>query len=322
MARKIPMYRSLQSSQKTYVALDSGGCGDNIAALPAVKYILDYHPHVDMTLWVPSYFESLARRSLGKSKQLTIKNFNDTYLADPRIPVKSFAKNPFTNFACEMTAHAFNVLCGINPEAQYKNYLPIDLKHILVDKFNLPKKFVVVTTGFTAKVRELLPEHVNLICQHIKSKGYDVVFLGKTETETAFYAEPIKGNFAETVNFDLGVNLIDQTTLLESAAILKQSSGIVGLDNGLLHLAGTTDIPIIGGFTTVRPEHRMPYRNDVMGWNYYPVSLTEQELECSFCQSNWGFTFHHDFRNCYYKDYQCTKMLNADKYIVELDKIL
>jgi ADP-heptose:LPS heptosyltransferase len=76
MARKIPMYRSLQSSQKTYVALDSGGCGDNIAALPAVKYILDYHPHVDMTLWVPSYFESLARRSLGKSKQLTIKNFS------------------------------------------------------------------------------------------------------------------------------------------------------------------------------------------------------------------------------------------------------
>jgi len=275
-----------------------------------------------LVLWVPVYLESLANRSLGKYRNLKIMNFDEYKKADSSIPVKSFIKNPFTNLSCEMVEHAFNVICGISPDVKHKNYLNIDMKHITIDRFNLPKKYVVVCTGYTAPVRELLPQYVNEISNYINSKGYNVVFLGKKETPTATYHNSIKGNFSTEIEYDKHVNLIDKTTILESTLVIKNSSGIIGLDNGLLHLAGTTEVPIVGGFTTVKPEHRMPYRHDLLGWNYYPVYLSEEELPCVFCQSNWGFTFRHDFKYCYYKDYDCVKMLNVEKYITQLDKIL
>src|SRR5207245_757155 len=114
---------------------------------------------------------------------------------------------------------------------------------------------------------------------------------------------------------------INKTNLLESREIINKAKTIVGLDNGLLHIAGTTNIPIIGGFTTVEPKYRMPYRNNVLGYNYYPV-VPPESLVCRFCQSNWTFTYEQDFKVCYYKDYLCIKQLSADLYIKELEKIL
>ena len=40
------------------------------------------------------------------------------------------------------------------------------------------------------------------------------------------------------------------------------------MDSGLLHLAGTTDVPIIHLGSSIKPEFRMPYRGNRQGWNY------------------------------------------------------
>jgi len=312
------MYREKQKEENVNIVFDDGGIGDAIGRLPAVKYAHDMHPHVKFYLWIPDYFYGIALRSLPK--RINIKKFTDGKHYNETYAGRHFAIPHHNNLACHITDNAFNMILNKSVENKYKNYLPVYTDDISIKRFGLPKNYIIVSTGFTAPVREFLPEHVNKVVQYIKFKNYTPVFLGKEEAHNGS-GYTIKGNFREEINYDKGINLLNKTSLLETHAIIKNAKTIVGLDNGLLHLAGTTDIPIVGGFTTVDPEHRMPYRHDQMGWNYYPVVPT-QDLKCRFCQSNWNFTYDHDFKECYYKDYLCIKQLNADLYIKELEKIL
>lgn len=318
------MYRYPLPKQEVYLVNDLGGAGDLIAQFPAVKYAHDIHPHLYITYWVASFIKTLAKKSLPISERLVIRSFDEKHLAKDNIPVKKMSQNPYTNLGSHMTEHSFDLFLNTRPEdPNHYNYLPVNLKGVYINRFNLPDRYIVIPTGYTAKVREFRPEIVNNLIEYILSKGYTPVFLGRESTpENSDATKVIKGNFSQEIQFDKGINLINQTDLLESTKIIKEAKCIVGLDNGLLHLAATTDIAIVGGFTTVKPSHRLPYRHGIKGWNYYPVTLTPEELPCVHCQSNWTFLFNTDMRFCYHKDYKCIDMLTADKYIFELEKIL
>jgi ADP-heptose:LPS heptosyltransferase len=108
---------------------------------------------------------------------------------------------------------------------------------------------------------------------------------------------------------------------LQTGKIIAGAKTIVGVDNGLLHVAGCTNIPIVGGYTSVDPEHRMPYRNNIMGWNYYPVVPPESEPE-KFFQSRYDFIMEHDYRKSYLGNDSLIKSLTPELYINELEKIL
>lgn len=327
---KTPFLRYPQKEQKIIIALDNGGLGDCIARTPVIPYLLEKYPHLDITYYVPKYFECLAKRMLPKSKKLQIRTFDKAGEDNKFTPVKSFAHSGFySNLAVHMTDHAFRIITGQEVEPQYKNYLPINLKKsdANINRFNLPEKFVVIPTGYTAKVREMRPEVVNTISEYLLEKGYTPVFLGKRETAASGTNPDVKiiGEFSDEIRFDLGIDLRDKTTLLETVLIIQNAAAICGLDNGLLHVAGCTETPIVGGFTTVDPLHRMPYRNGILGYEFYPVVLDEADLPCNFCQSRNTLTIKHpnkDFRFCIYDDYKCTEMLDAGKYIEKLNEIL
>ena len=221
--------------------------------------------------------------------------------------------------------YAFLKLCDENPPLTSKNYLKLDVTSILGLGFDLPDDYAVLTTGFTAEVREWPPEEVNKTAKWLVEQGITPVFLGQTQTETG-NKHTIKGTFKEEIDFSQGINLIDKTSLLQAATIMYSAKAVLGVDNGLLHVAGCTDVPIIGGFTTVTPEVRMPVRNNILGWNYYPV-VPDKSLECSFCQEKTNFLFGHDYRNCIYKgkkaqENQCTKQMTAEKFIYQLKVVL
>ena len=284
------MYRSQLSKQELYLCQDQGGIGDDLAGLPVVKFILDNHPQVYITLWVKSYFKTVARKSLPVTDHLVIRSFDEVKeYAKENIPVKKYAGIPYTNLGSHMTEHAFDIWANTRPsDPNYYNYLPINLKGIYINRFNLPEKYVVIPTGYTAKVREFRPEIVNNIIDYVLSKGYTPVFLGRESTpENSDATKVIKGNFSQEIRYDKGINLINQTDLLESTNIIKEAKCIVGLDNELLHLAATTEIPIISSFSSVNPLHRLPYRHGIKGWNCYPITLTRDELKCIHCQSNF-----------------------------------
>lgn len=270
-------------------------------------------------MWVPDYLVDFARHLLPNT---IIRNFTDAKKkfdgSKPTIHTRWDGRT--SPMKTHLLDYAFHVLCDKHVPFSDKNYLQITPNLINIGKFNVPKKFVVITTGFTAPNREFLPEHINAVTDYVKSKNYGIVFLGKKETATGS-KHTIKGNFSTEIDLSKGLDLIDKTSLLEAAKIMHESAGVIGLDNGLLHIAGCTQTPIIGGFTNVNPDVRMPVRNDVLGWNYYTV-VPPKSLACRFCQSNLNFIYDFDFKNCYYKDYACLKQLSANLYIEQLEKIL
>jgi ADP-heptose:LPS heptosyltransferase len=317
------MYRYELPKQEVYFCLESG-IGDCIAALPTILFVLNNHPQVYITLWVPTFFKTIARKSLPQSERLMVRDYSEKEHIKEGVPVKKFSGIPYTNLSRHMTIHAFDILVNTQPEDHNDyNYLPIDTKGVYLKRFNLPEKYIIICTGYTAKVREFKPEVVNPIIDYVIEKGYTPVFLGKEVTKEDSGAELfIKGNFNDTISFHKGINLINQTDMLEMVKIIKGAKCIVGLDNGLLHIAATTEIPIVAGFSSVKSYHRSPFRRGIAGWNFYPVELYTSELICTHCQSNMVYTYKQDFRECFYGDYKCLSMLTADRYIRKMEKII
>lgn len=305
--------------EKVNFLLNLGGLGDNIARMPVINYIHNRHPHVKSIVWVADYFLPLSKNMLP---EIIFKPFSDNKNYNEKLPSRMSGWEGCTNLKTHMVDHAFFVLANEIPPIEHRNYCQLKLDDINIKRFNLPQKYVVMTTGFTAPIREFLPEYINRITDYIVLKGYQVVFLGSKHTSAGVKGHEIIGNFKEDIDFSKGINLVDKTTLLEAARIIRDAKTIVGLDNGLLHLAACTgDIPIVAGFTSVMPEHRAPYRHNQLGYNFFPVVPPETEPE-RYCQSIWDFTFNHDFRHSYYKNDSLIKSLKPELYIEQLERIL
>lgn len=296
---------------------DYGGVGDLIAAMPVFNYIHNI-PQIIPIVWVPDFFLDFAKNLLPHINFQPFskgqKKYNQSHAS------RKFS-NVYTNLRSHMTEHAFRVLINQDaPTNNDKNYVKLNLDKISLKHIKLPESYVVVTTGFTAPIREWVPSSINATVDHIKSKGYEVVFLGKKQAHNGdVYV--IEGTFKEEVDYSKGLNLIDKTSLLQAGKIIGQAKCVVGLDNGLLHVAGCTDVPIVGGFTSVDPVHRMPYRNGVMGHNYYPVVPPLDEPE-RFFQSRYDFIFHHDYKFSYLKNDSLVNSMVPELWIEQLEKVL
>lgn len=310
------MYRHKPLLTHINVLFDDGGLGDMIARLPPLKYIYKNHPHVKVYAWVPDFFYDFAKNCLrGTEDRILLGKWSQGATGfKSGYHTVSFKNNPYNNLSQHMTEHAFHLICNTVPDDKHDyNYLQPDLTKVDINGFNLPENYVVITTGYTSSVREFKPEYINSISQYVLSKGYTPVFLGKTITKTGLDHE-IKGEFSNDIDLSLGLNLIDKTNLFEAARICENRI-VIGLDNGLLHLAATSAKTwIIGGFTTVKPEHRMPYRGGVKG-RLFTAVVPPETLKCRFCQSNWTFSYTTDFTKCHYEDNKCCEELTAEHYI-------
>lgn len=302
-----------------------GGVGDHIASLVAVDYIIKNYPWITPLVWMPDFLVDFATNVL--KEDTFIKGFSQ--MRSQYDPSRITKTTKWDGIISPMKIHcldyAFLKLCDENPSIEHKNYLQVNFADLNSQVFDLPEKYIVCTTGFTADVREWPASEINKTATYIKSKGYEVVFLGQTQTKTGV-SHIIQGNFKDKeIDFNVGINLIDKTSLLEAAFIMNHAKAVLGVDNGLLHLAGCTQVPIIGGFTTVTPEIRIPVRHGVLGWNYYFV-VPDQALECKFCQQKTNFLYGHDYKKCIFKEKDkknlCTTQMTSDKFIYQFDRII
>lgn len=222
--------------------------------------------------------------------------------------------------------NAFHILADKAVDIEHKNYLQLNLDKIDISHFTLPEKYIIITTGHTVKVREMTPAATNGVIDYVIKKGYTPVFLGSKVATVGVAGKQIDGNFNNSINYHLGLDLIDKTSLLEAGKIIAGSKAVVGLDNGLQHLAGMTQVPIVAAYTTVEAKYRLPYRNNTLGWNCYPIEPPES-LACRGCQSRWD-VYEIDFRHCHYvtmkldNKIQCVDSIKAENYIEQLEKIL
>ncbi len=297
-----------------------GGCGDQIAALVAVNYVITQYPWITPYIWLPDYLTDFAKNVLpADSKVYGLSQLRGLY--NPAKPTKTTKWDGITSpMKIHLVDYAFLKLCDENPSIEHKNYLKIQLDKIeQLTEFGLPDKYVVLTTGFTADVREWPASEINKTARWCLDNDLTPVFLGQSNTKTGTF-HTIKGTFKEEIDFSIGINLIDKTNLLEAAVIMHHSKAVAGVDNGLLHVAGCTDAFIIGGFTTVSPSIRMPIRNNMLGTNF--ATVTPDNLDCAFCQEKTNFLYGHDYRNCLYKEQPrklaCITQMTAEKFIENL----
>lgn len=309
----------------------NGGMGDYITWLTPMQWLADQATWIDGTLVVPIYLKELANYFLGSyTPRWQIKTYKEV-TEIPKVDEMPFRGPVILQQESLNATGAHLMTCGwvyfCNKErapAGWEHYR--QFKQADLDQVELPAqagslqsgKYAVITTGITTNSRKTTAEQWNYIIEHVVGRGLTPVFLGKSLVETG-NQKNIHTQFYDDVHYRLGVDLRNQTSLMQAAAIMSRAAVVIGHDNGLLHLAGCTEVPIVFGYNLASPEHREPIRPKGKTYN---VVLTHAELACNFCQSQTNFLIGYNFRECFYKDLKCMDLLfanRAEKWRTQID---
>lgn len=309
-----------------------GGLGDYIAWMPAIFKLIERSPQIEPHFFVPRWFIPLFRNFLASRKirpknlklrpreEITEDDLKVRWTIDPRL-----CSNHSIN-ACGLHLNE----CG---HVYFNRQLDYEGEYVRYPKFRhrdpevpgLPKellrlrrtggKYFVLTPCSTTETRTL-PRHVHQgIADFLLNQGHEVVLLGDTKFRSR---EPIRDNSPE---LRPGIhNFVGRTDLALAAHIIASAEGIIGLDNGLLHLAATTNVPhIFFAYNIASPFLREP--TPAYGNTRVHNILPENPPHCLFCQDNMRhFPATHSFSKCLYGDTKCLDGLTSQRFIDAITK--
>jgi ADP-heptose:LPS heptosyltransferase len=115
------------------------------------------------------------------------------------------------------------------------------------------KKYIVVVPGSARKFKQWNIENYISVINFLLSMNYQVVILGGRED---ILIGDTMINKIKNANL---TNLINKTTLVESAYVLKSSILVITNDSAMMHLADLLDVRVIGLFGVTRPQRCGPY---------------------------------------------------------------
>jgi hypothetical protein len=103
------------------------------------------------------------------------------------------------------------------------------------------------------------------LTQMLNDIGLNVISIGKDSSETGFFnvKKPVF-NF----HIEKGLNLMNKTSISQCWHLINKARCFITMDSGLLHLAGTTETPIVHLGSSIKPEFRIPYRNGSQDYRY------------------------------------------------------
>lgn len=287
------------------------GMGEYICYLPAMIWIAKNCPWIHGRIFCAEYFVEFATQffkdfpdwkilPLEKINQLIEKN---SILTGPGIQMGNKHYHQLMNgTGGHLVDVGFMYFASKFPPPPCADIYP----EVTFDKTDLPyplseNKYVVFTTGAVSPARAVPGHYWNPIIDHVVSKHLVPVFLGKTEM-----AKDFKVKFPSGCDYSKGIDLRDQTSMMTAAEIMKRAACVIGLDNGLLHLAACTDASIVAGYNMVSPSERRPNRR---AGKWIELSVSQEELACTQCQTNMKRMFPHNFKDCLYGDTKCIDIL-------------
>lgn len=312
--------------------------GDYITWLTPIEWMASECTWIKGNLIIPDYFKDLAEYFIKRrfpewsfafyQDLMSMPEYNNTAFRGP-VELQREALNA-------TGAHLIN--CGwvyfcnreCAPEGwdRYQKFEQSDLDALelpIEAKPLEPGKYAVLTIGQTTNSRIAPPGAWNHVIDHVVKQGLTPVFLGASKMLTGNFHN-VYTRFDQGVQIGRGVDLRDKTTLMQAASIMSRAAVVIGHDNGLLHLAACTDVPIVFGYNIASPEHREPKR--AIG-RIFNVTLNGHgkgtELPCNYCQSNTNFVIGYNFRNCFYGDLKCMTMLfdnGATRWKTKIDEAL
>lgn len=306
-----------------HLIVTDGGVGDLICELVAVNYNIVHHPQVHFHVWVPDYLLELAQHMLPPKS--TIRPFSKAK-AKFRHDIPGYTTEWCTNHTAMRTHpvdYGFHMLSDRHIyKLEDKNYLQIDPTKVDISRFRLPEKYVCIAATYAEPVKALPTSTFLAIVGLVLSRGYTPVYLGKEESTTGFkdlkmraHVQPVMDSIEAK-----GINLINKTSLLEGAAIMAGARAFVGMDGGLTHLAGCTDVEIVAGYTLVDPIHVAPIRK---GSQSYKFTAIEPDADV---KHRYYQTYHSGFMRGDYRKFDgweaVVANMTAEKFCKALEKVL
>jgi ADP-heptose:LPS heptosyltransferase len=250
------------------VCLDLSGCralGDTLSATPTIrKLFISYGRKISVITHHPYLFEN------NPYVDVTYTSLTDEILNDYSV-FNSFNVDYHSNGVCYKhnvmdirQFHAINLGFMLTKDEMSLDYTPNEYEPIS----GLPEKYVLIHPVQNWNSRTWDAKKWILLTKLLNERGIAVVSVGKDSSEFG------GSNVQKPVfNFeiDLGLNLMNQTSLSQTWHLINKSMCFVTMDSGLLHLAGTTDAEIIQLGSSINPEFRVPYRNESQEYKYHYV---------------------------------------------------
>ena len=331
------MYRDgkqILSHEVQNFVLNHAALGDMISSLPAIVFARQfYNERMKMHVWVPPWQMDLVRHLLAPYGEFTIKDFltfpvkyeERCKTIEGAISYNAPMFDTHTRCRAHMVDFAFNFLINARPENMVQRSYPTaaPLGPRVIDE-----PYVVFPVGATSDNKLFRASVMGPIMRWCQSNGYKVVIVGTktshTQTEIDGVLKPVVlRDQRDLLPADVLAGILDmreKTTLLELRDILGHAAAVVGVDGGTLHLAGTTEVPIVFASGTTLPKHRYIARN---GDHTYRIRYVgPRDLECYGCQSNWPMTTLH-FTRCAYEERPnaCMEQLHPDDFINGLKEL-
>ena len=304
-------------SDKIVYYLNSAAVGDLIASAPTLKWAIEtYHSKTDYKVCVYPQFKELfpfvpEDKFIDNTNN---NNFPSDYairtLNTPSAKIKNFCK--LTPSRIKLTHYASIGLSSRILSDDLLKYIP--LKTVDVSKYGIDfSKTVIIITTYRDKIRSIPADEILKISEYISAKGLIPVYVGKTGGIDNLWKSLAMSDF-EYPGF--GVDLRDKTSLSELASIMSLSKAVIGADSGPIHIAFTTNTPVICGFTGINPNLRIPYRGLIPTIPIVPTAI------CRFCESEWNLDFW-DFGKCprSLEKPECTTQMSSNKFINALEQL-
>jgi hypothetical protein len=301
-------------SDNNIYALNGAAVGDLVAAAPSIKYAIDnYHHYGNYRVALLPDFRDIFH-FVPTSKIIPTSDKYDSKYAVRMLNMNGPGGNVtrLTPSRLKLVDYASIGLLGRVLDPIDTKYIPlqeVDISHYGIDF----SKCAIFLTTYRDITRAWKGEDIVNTAKYVYDKGLTPVFVGRKGAISIWKTLAVSD--FEYPGF--GHDLIDKTSLRELYTIMSKSAVIFGLDSGPLHIAFSTNTPVIAGFTNVRPDLRIPYRDP--GVQTIPVETT---VSCKFCQSDWNLDFHN-FTSCPkgMKTPKCTTSMTADIFINAFDKL-
>ena len=160
--------------------------------------------------------------------------------------------------------HAINLGFMLTKDEMSMDYFPDEVESIE----GLPEKYVLIHPVQNWNSRTWDAKKWQMLTKLLNERGIAVISVGKDSSELggSNVDKPVF-NF----NIDIGLNLMNQTTLSQTWWLINGAMCFITMDSGLLHLAGTTDSEIIQLGSSIHPQFRAPYRKNNQGHKYHYV---------------------------------------------------
>jgi len=238
---------------------ECNGLGDLICATPTIKKLHDsYQQKITILSKMPELFKMnpYVKKSFKASsidRDYFNKNYtmhNSFYLVGKKDERGIEMKH---NMMDIRQFHAIHLGFMLNEDELECYYRPIEPK-----KNFIHEKYAVIHPVNSWPNRTWSQDNWNKLCEELIKWGYTIVAVGKDSSETGFF------NVQKPVH-EMGnniINLMNQTSISETWHLINDAAVVITMDSGILHLAGTTDTPIVELGSPINPEFRRPRRKE------------------------------------------------------------